>query len=177
MIVWYWRKNKNFSKNFFFSMKNIFREKILDQKIWDFVIFINISMTKSQIFLEKCFSSKYFSSKKKSFSRKFLFFLQIHAISFYVTKYGHITPNSLGGSSRIKKPIFCMILDPPKIRQRCVCTPPFHDHTFTNALVVAAARDIGVNAKLQAKPPVCALTISEAHHIFPGKLRHSNYKP
>ena len=40
---------------------------------------------------------KIFFIEKTRFSRNFLFFLQIHPISFYVTKYDHITPNRLGG--------------------------------------------------------------------------------
>ena len=85
-----------------FSMKNIFREKNPRHKNRRFRHFHQNLNDEISDFPRKYFFIKIFFIEKKIFPEK-MFFLQIHAISFYVTKYGHITPNSLGGSSRIKK--------------------------------------------------------------------------
>ena len=77
-------------------MKNIFREKNSRHKNLRFRHFHQNLNDEISDFPRKYFFIKIFFIEKKRFSRKFIFFLQIHAISFYVTKYDHITPNSLG---------------------------------------------------------------------------------
>ena len=78
-------------------MKNIFEKTRFHH--WDF----DENHEISDLGVEKIFLEKYFSSEKKSVSRKFLFFLQYHTISLHATQYESLTPNSLGGRSRTKK--------------------------------------------------------------------------
>ena len=109
LIVWYWRKNKNFLEKLFFSMKNIFREKFSRQKNLRFRDFHQNPNDEISDFHWNYFFWEIFFIEKKN-SRNFLFFLQYHTISLYATRYEILTPHSLGGSSRIKKnSLFCMI--------------------------------------------------------------------
>ena len=81
-------------------MKNIFREKFSRHPNLRFRDFHQNPNDEISDFHQIYFFWKIFFIEKKN--REFLIFLQIHPISFYVTKYDHITPNRLGGSSRTK---------------------------------------------------------------------------
>jgi len=63
-------------------------------KIWDFIIGILMKITKSQIWVSRKFFSENIFHRKKSFSRKFLVFLQQHTLGSYLTQYDHPTPKT-----------------------------------------------------------------------------------
>ena len=116
LIVWYWRKNKNFLEKLFFFDEKYFSRKIFSTKKSE----ISRFSSKSQWwnlrfwwdFHQNYVFWKIFFIEKTCFSRNFYFFLQIHPISFYVTKYDHITLNRLGGSSRTKNIMFFYNIGP-----------------------------------------------------------------
>ena len=99
-------------------MKNVFRENFSRHPNLRFRDFHQNPNDEISDFHQNYVFWKIFFIEKTRFSRKCIFFLQIHPISFYVTKYDHITPNRLGGSSRTKYKLnffmICLILEPTR---------------------------------------------------------------